>query len=618
MSFEIDDNKSPGAATVYITARWGNSTFTGSGFLVGPNDVVTAAHVIFDLVLGGVAEEIRIYPSYDPDEAPGESYAPRFIQYFPDFDPDGDGRLITGDFNRPTYAGSEIDIALLSLAEPAGERFGWYGIDWNFQGGSVGVIGYPGIYGRQPMFDSGSVRRSPVDGVFLINSDLEVNPGNSGGPVYYDYGSGAFAVAVVSTGLAATSLGAHASWLKDAITENDRFLAPRRFDGTAGADRISGSERRDEIYGFGGDDALAGLGGDDSLYGGLGSDTLDGGAGADLLDGGGGFDFVAYRAATAGAGARLDGGVNWGAASGDAIRGVEALIGSDFADTLVGSEAGNVLIGGRGADRLFGGGGGDLLSPGDRDGADLVDGGAGFDRLDFAAAGVGVGVRLDGGANWGGAAGDVYRAVEAVSGSPFGDVLIGSAVGNVLDGGGGDDRLFGLAGADRLNGGAGSDRLEGGAGGDILDGGFGFARASYAAEAGFVGARLDGGANWGAAAGDAYVSIEGLVGTRFGDVLVGNASANTLEGGRGSDQLFGLGGADRFVFAGPGFGNDVVRDFQNGVDRLDFTGHAGVRSLADLAISPSGTNVRIGAGADAVFLVGLGVEAIDASDFLFS
>jgi len=228
MSYEVDDDAWPARSVVYIEATWGSTTFTGSGAIVGSNDVITAAHVIFNSNLGGVADTIKIYPSYDPDDFYNNGYDYALVQYFPNFDPDGDGRLITGDFKRSSFAGSEYDIALLSTKKPIGDVYGWFGIDWSFKGGSIGVIGHPGIYDTNMIYDSGSIIKSPVDGVFLIGSDLEANSGNSGGPVYYDYGNGPYVVGLVSTGVAAVAVGAHQYWLQNAMRDNDRFIS----DGT--------------------------------------------------------------------------------------------------------------------------------------------------------------------------------------------------------------------------------------------------------------------------------------------------------------------------------------------------------------------------------------------------
>jgi hypothetical protein len=102
------------------------------------------------------------------------------------------------------------------------------GIDWGFAGGSVGVLGHPSLYGRNMMYDDGTVIASQLDAIYVIQPDLEVNPGNSGGPVYYDYGRGPYVVGLVSTRLSAVDVGGHQYWLQDAMVANDVFLASGR------------------------------------------------------------------------------------------------------------------------------------------------------------------------------------------------------------------------------------------------------------------------------------------------------------------------------------------------------------------------------------------------------
>ena len=65
------------------------------------------------------------------------------------------------------------------------------------------------------------------------------------------------------------------------------------------------------------------------------------------------------------------------------------------------------------------------------------------------------------------------------------------------------------------------------------------------------------------AAGDSLFSIEGAIGSRFSDTLLGNAGDNVLDGGRGDDLLNGRGGADTYVFRTKlTTGQDIVRDFR--------------------------------------------------------
>lgn len=67
------------------------------------------------------------------------------------------------------------------------------------------------------------------------------------------------------------------------------------------------------------------------------------------------------------------------------------------------------------------------------------------------------------------------------------------------------------------------------------------------------------------ATGQSYVSIEGIIGSDFGDHLIGNAADNRIEGRDGNDKLYGGGGADS-LFGGNG--NDTLSGGA-GADLLD-------------------------------------------------
>ncbi|WP_338847347.1 hypothetical protein V8J88_01350 [Massilia sp. W12] len=56
------------------------------------------------------------------------------------------------------------------------------------------------------------------------------------------------------------------------------------------------------------------------------------------------------------------------------------------------------------------------------------------------------------------------------------------------------------------------------------------------------------------------MNIENVCGSAFGDTLVGNSTANKLEGMDGNDTLIGEGGADVYSFSAAS-GQDVISDF---------------------------------------------------------
>jgi serralysin len=156
--------------------------------------------------------------------------------------------------------------------------------------------------------------------------------------------------------------------------------------------------------------------------------------------------------------------------------------------------------------------------------------------------------------------GDPRSLIENAIGGSGDDTISGNAAANLLTGNDGDDRLFGRDG---------NDTLIGGTGADVLDGGTGFDFASYQSSTAGVWALLIAPAlNTGDAAGDSYSSVEGLIGSAHGDLLVGGNDANTLKGLGGNDVLYGLNGNDMLVGGAGG-------DYHDGGMGFDFASYEG-------------------------------------------
>jgi Ca2+-binding RTX toxin-like protein len=245
---------------------------------------------------------------------------------------------------------------------------------------------------------------------------------------------------------------------------------------------------------------------------------------SDQFDGKGGLDYVSYVNARTGLRASLiQPGLNTRWAAGDTYVSIENLIGSQFDDRLEGNDLPNQLIGGKGADKLYGG--------------------LGFDRAAYWTSDEAVTASLhDPSINTGDAEGDTYDSIENLMGTRFDDTLIGSNDSNSLIGREGADHFFGLGGIDH-------------------------AQYYHLDAVGGVTANLaNPGRNTGEAAGDTYDSIEGLVGTKFDDVLIGDDGMNWLQGADGADKLKGGSGDDFLV---GGLGKDVLRGGR-GADRFYF------------------------------------------------
>ncbi|MDK3019248.1 calcium-binding protein [Pseudodonghicola flavimaris] len=318
------------------------------------------------------------------------------------------------------------------------------------------------------------------------------------------------------------------------------------------------------------DSTLDGRGGDDVLIGGVGDDLLSGGAGADRLDGGDGEDAVSYAFSTAGVLIDLEHGVIWGGdASGDTLENIEiyqltwqadSFFGATtgrVGDVVYGFEGNDLLDGGAGRDRIFAGGGDDTVVGG-ADG-DRLDGGTGRDLLTFehhfdATLGSKDGVEIDLAAGTATeiAGGRSDTLLEDDAGNSSFEDVTGSRLYDVISGDGKANVLRGLAGQDVLSGAGGDDTLIGGADADELTGGAGFDTADYSASGAGVTVDLAAGTGAGGdAEGDSLTGIEAVRGSGGDDVLLGNLRGNDLDigvwTGFSYDEVDGNGGIDRVI-----------------------------------------------------------------------
>jgi Ca2+-binding RTX toxin-like protein len=253
-----------------------------------------------------------------------------------------------------------------------------------------------------------------------------------------------------------------------------------------------------------------------------------------------------------------------------------------------------------------------------------IDGGAGFDVLNYNTADGPITARLDqtwtkanvGGEwvyvqsangfslvtgpglpipsenNWVRGA-DEIRNIEGIAGTIYDDVLHGNDEANKFWGHDGDDTIFGNGGADSLWGGNGDDDIYGGSGNDLIYGEAGNDRLY-----GWNGRdKIYGGEGddelWGQ---DGNDELDGGDGD---DIMVGGDGHDTIDGGDGHDEIWGGngndqistgdgadvvdGGAGRDRITVEGFGNKSI-DGGAGIDTLSFTQKAVVNLYSGFAM----------------------------------
>ena len=110
----------PYRAVVYVVATFPNGKqFSGSGAIVGVNDVLTASHLLYRVEDGGSAVSVMIYPGYNNGIAPFGAYtSTNWSSYKVDLD--GDGLL--------TAQEAQYDVGIIGFTSPIGELLGQFSI----------------------------------------------------------------------------------------------------------------------------------------------------------------------------------------------------------------------------------------------------------------------------------------------------------------------------------------------------------------------------------------------------------------------------------------------------------------------------------------------------------
>lgn len=165
-------NKYPYSAIAYmeIERNCGCGEASGTGFLIGPDVLLTAAHCMICKEHGAPPKSVTIYFGYKSHR----NYAYKYTK--------GATFWYGTDFQGNEIYHSDWDYAYLKLRERIGDEVGWFGIaarnDNEIAERTYEIAGYPS---GKLMSGTGVVE---AYGCYEVVTDIDTVPGNSGSPIF--------------------------------------------------------------------------------------------------------------------------------------------------------------------------------------------------------------------------------------------------------------------------------------------------------------------------------------------------------------------------------------------------------------------------------------------------
>jgi hypothetical protein len=155
--------------------------------MVGPNDVLTSAQLLFDARKGGQAD-VTVYPNYNDGNTPFGGLHGDWLGYY-QIPHDANGNI--------TRFNSQYDVGIIGLSKPVGNQTGWFGIEThpltgvNSQPESLTLTGYPadlpGAHGPRIMNELIGVNAAGNNGgnwTLDFGAAFKIHPGDLGAPLW--------------------------------------------------------------------------------------------------------------------------------------------------------------------------------------------------------------------------------------------------------------------------------------------------------------------------------------------------------------------------------------------------------------------------------------------------
>lgn len=236
MSSEVNNRTIfPYRAVVYINVTFPDGkSVGGTGAVIGRNDILTAAHIVYSPDNGGWATSIKILPGADFNSKTNvlEDQPYELDNFSFRFEAWTSQAFSSGSNQNMTFAESSYDIAVIGISDPLGDRVGYFGYAAGYDAPQwATAIGYP-QEGTGMMMAQTWVSNEPgydVYSSYANNGGDLMGPGSSGGPLFVGSGDEKYIIGVKSSGTEGVSnhwanIGHLFNGIQSAVKENDTMI----------------------------------------------------------------------------------------------------------------------------------------------------------------------------------------------------------------------------------------------------------------------------------------------------------------------------------------------------------------------------------------------------------